>query len=172
VNRLRQPLIIDVEASGLGINSYPIEVGVALADGTKFCQLIQPVESWGYWDDDAENVHHISRQSLHKNGLPVTKVAHSLNELLEDKVLYSDGWVVDKPWLTMLFHEAKLPMLFRVSPLEIILSEPQMALWHDTKDKVLAEGNIIRHRASNDAWVIQETYRRTLEATQTSQSKA
>jgi len=166
VNKLSRPLIIDIEASGLGTGSYPIEVGVALVDGKKFCQLIEPIDSWLHWDDDAEQVHRISKQNLRDKGKPVTIVTEALNSLLKDKVLYTDGWVVDKPWLTMLFHAAKQPMLFRVSPIEIILSEAQMAIWHDTKDEVLAETNLVRHRASNDAWVVQETYRRTLSKTQ------
>ena len=53
-------------------------------------------------------------------------------------------------------------MDFSVSPLEMILSEQQMERWHDTKGRLLAEVTKRRHRASFDAWIIQETYRRTL----------
>ena len=42
-SRRRVPNIIDVEASGFGPHSYPIEVGLALGDGSKFCSLILPV---------------------------------------------------------------------------------------------------------------------------------
>ncbi len=38
-----------------------------------------------------------------------------------------------------------------------------MARWHATKDKLLAEVHKHRHRASFDAWIIQETYKRTLD---------
>ena len=89
-------------------------------------------------------------------------VAANLNELLEGKTLYTDGWVVDKPWLTTLFHKARTRMKFRVSPLEMILSEQQMERWHDTKSRILAEIMKRRHRASFDAWIVQETYKRTL----------
>jgi hypothetical protein len=65
--------------------------------------------------------------------------------------------------MIQLFHEAKLDMAFSISPLEMILSEAQMERWHKTKDQVLAEVNQQRHRASFDAWVIQETYSRTRE---------
>ena len=34
------PLIIDVEASGFGPTSYPIEIGLALDDGHKYCILV------------------------------------------------------------------------------------------------------------------------------------
>jgi len=166
MKKLHEPFIIDVEASGLQNASYPIEVGVALAGGEKFCHLIKPLDSWVHWDQEAEEVHNISQQTLFEHGDSVLDVANALNQLLKDKVLYTDGWVVDKPWLTMLFHSAQLPMLFRVSPIELILSEPQMAIWHETKDALLEETNITRHRASNDAWVVQETYKRTLALSQ------
>ena len=162
MRRPENPIIIDVEASGFGGTSYPIEVGVALDDDTTYCSLIQPAPDWDHWDSDAEKVHGIPREVLEHHGKPMHEVAASLNELLDGKTLYSDGWVVDKPWLTTLFHEARMPMTFRVSPLELILSEDQMERWHDTKDQVLAEASAHRHRASFDAWIVQETYRRTL----------
>ena len=40
------PLIIDVEASGFGATSYPIEVGVALDGRDNFCSLILPASDW------------------------------------------------------------------------------------------------------------------------------
>ncbi len=47
----------------------------------------------------------------------------------------------------------------------MILSEAQMEIWHETKDRVVAEMSIVRHRASNDALVIQQTWVETREAT-------
>jgi hypothetical protein len=90
-------------------------------------------------------------------------VAMFLNEILEGKTIYTDGWVVDKPWLTTLFHAAGVPMNFTVSSLEMILSPDQMAVWHDTKDQVIEDMDLKRHRASYDAMIIQETYKRTLD---------
>jgi hypothetical protein len=71
--------------------------------------------------------------------------------------------VVDKPWLTTLFHVAGKSMEFNVSPLEMILSEGQMAIWHDTKDQVIVEMDLARHRASYDAWIIQQTFKQTFD---------
>jgi hypothetical protein len=161
MHRPANPIIVDVEASGFGGASYPIEVGVALDDDTKYCSLILPVPGWVHWDDDAEKVHRIARDILETHGRPVREVAKRMNELLDGRELYTDGWVVDRPWLTTLFHKAQVEMTFRVSPLEMILTERQMERWHETKDQVLAEVEKHRHRASFDAWLIQETYRRT-----------
>ena len=76
--------------------------------------------------------------------------------------MYSDGWVVDSTWIKTLFYTAGVAMDFWVSPLELILTEPQMRIWHKTKDTIIEEMDLTRHRASYDAWLIQETYKRTL----------
>ena len=158
---ISEPLIIDVEASGFGPESYPIEIGIALEDGQKYCSLLLPHEDWTHWDDDAEGVHRIPRDILESYGKPLHEVANELNELLEGKTVYTDGWVVDKPWILKLFYECSIEPKFSTSPLEMILTEPQMAIWHDTKDKILAEMDLKRHRASYDAYIIQQTWVRT-----------
>ncbi|MBL4621101.1 MAG: hypothetical protein JKY89_01760 [Immundisolibacteraceae bacterium] len=162
--QLENPLIIDVEASGFGAFSYPIEIGIAMDDDEKYCTLILPAPDWTHWDESAEKIHRVPRDILETYGKPMNEVTKQLNELLRGKTVYSDGWVVDKPWLTTLFHAAGVEMDFFVSPLEMILSEPQMSSWHQTKDMVIAEMNLARHRASYDAVIIQETYKRTLDA--------
>ncbi len=159
-----RPLIIDIEASGFGARSYPIEVGVALQDGRTFCSLVLPAPDWTHWDHDAEQVHRVSRGILQTYGKPMVEVTTQLNELLEGRTVYTDGWVVDRPWLTTLFHTACMPMRFHMSPLELILTEAQMAAWHVTKDVVIASLAEVRHRASYDAWIVQETWQRTRDA--------
>ena len=160
------PAVIDIEASGFGAVSYPIEVGAVLRDGTKYCALIQPQPEWTHWDEGAEKVHRISRDILEAHGKPIDEVAAKLNELLRAQTAYSDGWVVDKTWLDRLFHAARIRCEFSLSALEMILTEPQMEIWHDTKDRVLADLGQRRHRASFDALVVQQTYERTRVATQ------
>ncbi len=156
------PNIIDVEASGFGYSSYPVEIGFVLGTGEKYCSLISPEADWCHWSEDAENLHQISKDVLIKKGLPVVQVARELNQLLSNKTLYSDGWVVDKPWISKLYYAAAIEPLFSISPLEFILSEYQMENWHKTKENVIDELHLERHRASSDAQIIQETYRRTL----------
>lgn len=158
------PAIIDVEASGFGPHSYPIEVGAVLRDGTKYCALVQPMPDWTHWDEGAEKVHRISRDILEAHGKPIEEVAARLNELLRQQTAYSDGWVVDKTWLDRLFFAARMRCEFSFSALEMILTEPQMAIWHQTKDRVLEELGQRRHRASFDALVVQQTWQRSREA--------
>jgi len=160
------PNVIDVEASGFGGHSYPIEVGVILACGARYCSLIKPDEGWTFWTEEAEGVHHISRGILAQHGKPLDVVAQELNEFLLDQTVYSDGWVVDSPWVHLLFDVAHIPQAFKVSPLEMILTEPQMEIWHETKDKLLQDCEHKRHRASFDASIIQKTFVKTAELTQ------
>lgn len=35
-------------------------------------------------------------------------------------------------------------------------------VWHETKEKIMNEIKFQRHRASFDAWIIQETFKKTL----------
>ncbi len=152
------PYIIDIEASGFGPESYPIEVGVIIDEKNRFCTLIKPLPMWTFWSKEAECQHRIPRALLDSHGEDPRLVAQQLNDLLADKTVYSDGWVVDMPWLIELFDQAKLSMKFRVSPLEMILTEGQMNVWHQAKETVQKRLSLDRHRASNDALVIQQTY--------------
>lgn len=161
MHKTARPFIIDIEASGFGPFSYPIEIGVALSNDIKFCSLIAPAKNWTHWDEEAEKIHRIPRDVLQTYGKPAPEVAAKLNELLDGMTVYSDGWVVDKPWLIQLFGHAGISPTFSISPLEMILSEKQMAVWHDVKNQVAAELALQRHRASYDAQIIQETYSRT-----------
>lgn len=156
------PAIIDIEASGFSADSYPIEIGIASRGGeSRFCTLIRPSEDWQHWDKEAAAVHRIKRQTLYIFGRSPLEVARLLNGQFANQTLYSDGWVVDKPWINRLFNAAGIEMEFFVSPLEMILKEEQLEPWHATKQQVIAELQLKRHRASNDALIVQETYRRT-----------
>ena len=159
------PTIIDVEASGFGPQGYPIEVGVALASGATHCYLVLPRADWTYWDKAAEQVHHITRDSLEAYGRPLEEIAHALNAVIDTNTAFSDGWEVDSPWLNQLFYSAGIAPRFRLSALDYILSEAQMSLWHETKAQIIAEMDIKRHRASLDALIIQKTYERTARQT-------
>ncbi|HAC33869.1 MAG TPA: hypothetical protein DCF45_05045, partial [Gammaproteobacteria bacterium] len=138
------PAIIDVEASGFGPDSYPIEVGLILADGERFCSLILPPEDWTHWNEEAEIIHGVSRSVLQTYGTPMAEVTEKLNSLLSGQTIYSDGWVVDKPWLITLFSRAGMNMNFYLSPLEMILSESQMERWHEVKTEVIDDLEVER----------------------------
>ncbi|MCL7939483.1 hypothetical protein M8009_04075 [Halomonas sp. ATCH28] len=158
------PTVLDIEASGFGRGSYPIEVGLVRADGSTCSFLIQPLAEWTHWDPKAELLHGISRGRLQREGYPVRQVARWLNdELGEIGIAYSDSWGYDNTWLSLLFHHAGMLPAFRLEALRILLSEEQQALWSRTKEAIIREQGIHRHRAGEDARLLQLTYLRTLE---------
>lgn len=158
---MQVPSIIDIEASGFGAHSYPIEIGVVREDGGKFCQLVKPYESWTHWEPEAQALHGLSREHLLKHGHEGREVCVALNEFLQGRTVYSDGWVVDHPWLIKLFSAAGVPMRFEIRALEYVLSEYQMDHWQSVKNHVTATYKKARHRASVDAHIIQQTYYQT-----------
>jgi hypothetical protein len=161
---LSVPAILDVEASGFGAASYPVEVGLVLADGRRYCSLIAPAAHWAHWDPGAAAMHGLTREHLAISGKPVATVARELNALAAGQTLYCDGWAVDYPWLRTLYQAAQLSMSFRVSAIEMLLSEQDLSAWDDIKAAKREEIGEPRHRASGDAWVIQETYRAVVAA--------
>jgi len=148
---------IDLEASGLGIGSYPVEVGVAMADGKTHCTLVCPLQEWTHWDDQAHALHGINRDLLLINGRSVLKVALMLNEWLSGEVVYSDAWGNDSCWLSLLYEEAGITQRFKVDSVRSLLSQTEADRWHAVKNEVLKATQIRRHRASNDALVLQKT---------------
>ena len=116
------PNIIDVEASGFGPHSYPIEIGIALSSGETYCSLICPEPEWTYWDEVAETIHRVPRDILEVYGKPIDEVARQLNALLSEQTAYSDGWEVDKPWISRIFYNSGIAQLFDFSTLDFILS--------------------------------------------------
>ncbi len=153
-----RPAVIDIEASGFGFQSYPIEVGIVLASGQRLSRLIKPLRSWTHWDSSAEALHGISRDQLLQEGYAPRVVAEELNDILSGQTVYSDAWVVDKPWIDTLFDAVKINRDFRISPIEAIFSESQIEDWDLTKKRITEESGQPIHRALNDALLIQETF--------------
>lgn len=156
------PTVLDVEASGFGKGSYPLEIGLVLPDGTPHCFLVMPAREWQAWDDEAEKVHGISREVVESHGRPIEEIAWRLNGLLYGQTVYSDAWAFDMSWLGKLYDKVNMPQTFQLAALTELLSEQQQRIWAETRLMVEQDLNLRRHRASGDARILQETYRRTL----------
>ncbi|MEW9799058.1 3'-5' exonuclease [Alteromonas sp. CYL-A6] len=152
------PTILDIEASGFGVQSYPIEIGVARSDGARYCRLIRPLPHWTHWEAEAQMLHGITRAELTANGTDAVRVCHELNQFLAGRQVYSDGWVVDYPWLIRLFGDVGIPMQFSFSDIEYVLNSAQMSRWHMIKSELQSLASLQRHRASADAHLIQQTF--------------
>lgn len=151
------PTVLDVEASGFGRNSYPIEVGFVLPNGHAYCTLIRPEAHWTHWDAQAEATHRIPRRLILERGLPTSEVAHAINTQLAGHTVYSDGWAHDYTWLGALFDAADMTPAFKLENLRALLDEGQADRWHTVKAQVISERGPQRHRASSDARLLQLT---------------
>ena len=154
------PPIIDLEASGFGRGSYPIEVGFALENRDIHSFLIKPEDDWTHWSEEAEQIHGITREQLHAEGMSIEEIALKLNEILRGQTLYSDAWSFDSSWIGRLFDEAELVQRFRIETINKLLDYEQMESWQGTKESLWEELEVNRHRAANDVKVLQETFRR------------
>jgi len=155
--------VLDIEASGFGRHSYPIEIGYVREDGQAWCSLIHPTDDWCHWDQDAERVHGISRDLLLQHGRAPLQVAQQLNQALDGRTVFCDGWAHDYSWLATLFEAAGIGQRFRLDSIHRLLRDAQL----ERLDALRAEGfqvlSVDRHRASSDALVLQWALARLLE---------
>jgi hypothetical protein len=154
---MNTPVVLDIEASGFGADSYPIEIGVALADGTEHSWLIKPLNHWQHWRQEAQAVHGLSREYLHDEGLPPAQVADALNELLLQQTAYSDAWGFDRSWLAKLFHDTGRYQGFKLDAIFTLLNEDQLHRWRSCRETVTLRTGLKPHRAGSDATMIQQT---------------
>ena len=149
--------MLDIEASGFGPGSYPIEVGFVLADGQTCCSLIRPAPPWTHWDAAAERVHRIPLATVIRHGRDVVEVATRLNERLQGLTVYCDGGTQAHVWLGVLFEAAGLTPSFRLDDLRTLLTAQEAAFWSVVKTQVTTEMRLQRHRASANAKILQHT---------------
>jgi hypothetical protein len=150
------PCVIDIEASGFGRGSYPIEIGFVLPDGYARCTLVRPEDSWTHWDNGAERLHGLTRELLQRYGRPVGEVAALLNEHLGGCAVYCDNWAHDFAWLARLYDQAELTPAFQLRHVRELLDEQQVERWDAACVRARNGLRIDRHRASNDARVLQK----------------
>ncbi|GAL05012.1 hypothetical protein ACFFLZ_02480 [Photobacterium aphoticum] len=150
---------LDFEASGLSEQSYPIEVGYSLPDGTGNSLLINPLTAsdvWQYWDDYAEQeIHQISRQILQQDGMQVVEVCQHLNAVLGqyEQVFCDSQW--DLFWLGRLYHAAHMRPSFTLTEVGMwLLRENGIERSHF--QQTLANLGPSKHRAEWDAKQIRQ----------------
>jgi hypothetical protein len=124
-----QPLLfVDVEASSLAPNGYPIEIGWApdasAADG-EGCGgvLVSPTPAWqeeGHWSEESAAVHRIPRDVLIREGLDVMDVMPMLERAFAGRLLVSDAIDSDLRWLAQLCDAADRPCPWRLHPLDAV----------------------------------------------------
>lgn len=147
-------VVIDFEASSLGEDSYPIEVGIARwrepdAPIEIWSSLIRPMKEWEtrHWSAISQTVHGIPREAL-RDAPEAAAVLGRLNGLCGRQV-YCDGGQEDLRWLGGLEHAAGLDGTFLLRDSDELggYIHPRfyrrMVRWMDRASP--------RHRAADDA---------------------
>lgn len=98
-------IIVDVEASGLHVDSYPIEIAwfdFETKESDSF--LIKPASFWTYWDPEAEKIHGIDLSELILRGISVFEASDRLISSLKGRTVYSDAVAFDGMWIDCLLE--------------------------------------------------------------------
>lgn len=112
---------IDVEASGIHPDSYPIKLAICSLEGNAaFETLIMPASYWEHWCHDAQDLHGIDQGSLFLHGLDTREVALGLNEQFGGKILLCDS-NQDIFWIDVLFEAAGFDSHFSIVNVHNIL---------------------------------------------------
>jgi hypothetical protein len=156
---------IDFEASCLPRHgrSFPIEVGIADADGTR-SWLIKPHASWRDWDwtEEAFRLHGIERQQLDEDGIEPDIVMAELLQAIAGRRVIADS-MIDATWWATLADAACRSAFFPPAPSPIVhVGSILDELGATSQDILLAQQQAdllcrARHRAAADArwlWIL------------------
>ncbi|WP_018294573.1 hypothetical protein [Mariprofundus ferrooxydans] len=174
-NKQSLPWILDIEASGIHEDSYPIQVAWSNGLARHSC-FVKPEPSWLQWDAIAEELHGIQRSFLLENGLAVQQVARIMNEQLYGRTLYSDAIQFDLAWCKRLFDAAGIDMGFEMADFWLLLvpyvpmhvrNQRDLAEWIESiNDAVKSRLNGRReHQAADDVQSLLEMLRISREET-------
>lgn len=100
---------LDFEASSLAKRSFPIEIAWEFEEGRSEAHLIWPAPGWDDWDDDAEQIHGISRSGLEREGVPHDVVDRRMVEALTGHDLLASAPSWDGKWMSVLLRSAGFP---------------------------------------------------------------
>jgi len=156
---------IDIEASGLGPKSWPVEIGWAFVAGPAEAMLVRPSPGWddAAWNPAAEALHGLTRDQLRAEGVDAATVCRRLNEVLSGARVYSDAPDFDGAWLYRLFAAAGLSPRFRLRHIVDLLPALEVAAVGDLFERA-AETAPVTHRAGPDSLHLQAVYRLAREA--------
>jgi hypothetical protein len=123
-----QPLLfIDLEASSLDPQGYPIEIGWAAADGlvhiTQDSLLIRPTLDWresGHWSEESAAVHRISWGELTRDGVDLMDAVSRIDAAFAGNTLVSDAPDTDLRWLAMVYEAVDRPCPWRMHDLALV----------------------------------------------------
>ena len=78
--------------------------------------------------------------------------------------VYCDSWYHDFTWLSRLYDAADSAPSFALEDIRSLLDQGQADIWQETRLVMQEELQLSRHRASNDARILQATLMRVKSA--------
>ncbi len=100
---------LDFDATGLGPDSVPVQVGWCDENSIGEEHLIRPEADWTDWDYNAQQVHGRTQGDLAVKGRPAAEVARRVVEVLGGQRVHSDAPGFDANWLDVLLAAADYP---------------------------------------------------------------
>ena len=176
------PRFLDVEASSLSMDSYPIEVAWSDNYGSIESHLINPycVDYWTDWDYNAQQSHGISRKECREKGDSPQKLCNRMkNSISRGETIYADGGGFDRNWIDVLFQEgtqlgyAKFDIVHSdavMLPLLQKIETDEKKVWQLYEQLKLEARKIVggsRHRTRVDVQYLIELYRLCVSITHT-----
>jgi hypothetical protein len=121
-------LFVDIEASSLAMNGYPIEIGwapVIGADGklASVSHMVRATLDWredGHWAEDSAKVHGIVREDLERNGRDVIDLLPILGRTFEHHLLVTDAPDTDLRWMAQIHEAVDRPFPWRLHDLDAV----------------------------------------------------
>lgn len=142
-------LTMDIEASGLTAESYPVSIGVA-GNEQRWIWYVSPLGEWDEWCEIAAAMHGIERDFLLSQGRDAFLIAREMNAIFKGHtLLVNSDW--DQVWLAKLFDESGVRCAFEVKRLEQVFSSDTCTLINDA-----FESADIPHEADKDATVLRD----------------
>ena len=153
--------VIDFEASGLGHNSYTIQVAVC-NQSESYSAYIRPEDNWTHWSVDSQEIHNIPRTLLLDVGLPARQVAKELNDFVCKEIAYCDGGIYDIGWTNTLYEAAKIDkswyygdvVSYALQGQERSVMNAVGMPWYQYKQQIAAQLKLKEHDALNDVKII------------------
>ncbi|MBD8615182.1 hypothetical protein IFT69_15925 [Pseudomonas putida] len=142
-------LTLDIEASGLTAESYPVSIGVAGNDQA-WIWYVTPLGEWVEWCEIAAGIHGIDRDFLLSQGRDPFLVAREMNAIFKGRsLMVNSEW--DQGWLAKLFDESSVRCAFEVKRLDQVFAA---SVCHSINDAF--ESAEVPHEADKDATVLRE----------------
>lgn len=155
---------LDIEASGFGPGSWPVEIGWAFPFDRKRngSVLVRPIPAWTHWDMTSQsNCHGLSRDFLEKEGsLPAEALGH-IEDALSGCTIYVQDPEYDRSWFRVLVEAAGRDSTIRLNDAGALFEARALRRRHNLSAirRDVAARFPHSHRAEADARQMAEIWR-------------